>query len=454
MRTLLILLLFAGSVSAQPPQVPRLPVEEPSEVVPDKKPTPKKLPVYSTPQKSVDIVLRDLIRLSAAERPRMMYLSMYNVPLDERAKMVLTVKGHLNGINRTADLRAVGVIDDEVIVIDITGYGWDQALRNKLPDPYFTDKTDKDEIVKWQGGVWPGDGKTYAKSSFTVAIPKGTVVPAPWFTGLQEAAILNQSRVPLVRADWFVAQTGAQEGRGDTGYYDFLGVKDEESFQAVAGFVNRPTLFDYVPKSGITIFGRFVERSEARTGAYWQTFDFATPDVLDLNKRAANREDRDASEQIARNRSGMPMFLLTDKAGKLQASAPANIASNGEASGNDRRVHTYKSCYQCHNNGVLRDVDAKGFSEVIAADRKAVEVIMERGAGMSSKEFASAVVGLIDAYEDGDVDLKTAAIDLGAGENSVARLNVEFADLLRDGKSIPRRVWERVYRDYAIELIR
>ena len=277
---------------AEPPKIKSMPPAE------ERAQQPVEPLELQTPADSVVLAAQDIKTLPAAIRPYIRYLSLHNVQSkSQRAHDARVLSGHLNHLHRQVDIiPARPVQGGWLLRVNIAEYGWDVKLWESLAnsDPYFhsaisiTTETIWVETV-WPGGVWAEDGKNYPKGAFTYKEKKqvtNQTALAPWLskTPAQKAALADlvlysQSQVPIVRADWFANQTMIQADR-NPGFYDFLGIKDEKTFQKIIGFDAKfvdefgKELRGAVSISGVSQHPRAVVRHNALGGAYWRTFDF------------------------------------------------------------------------------------------------------------------------------------------------------------------------------------
>lgn len=448
-----------------------------------------------TPADAISQAHADLTRLPPDIRPHMRYLSLYSLPLLERPKAIQAIAGHCNVLSREIDLTPPAIVpgtQGSLLRVNLLDYGWDAATWEKLADPYFTAIIEKVN-VEWI--IWPGgeqNGTYYPPRSFQY--PKRTKVKtlalAPWLTEtedarkrLTEVVAMTQSQIPVVKADWFLAQTIAQEGRA-VGYYDFLRLKNQKDYDALVRFdAKLAAKMEHrraIVLSGIAQEPRRVERSVTVLGGRWQTFD---------NEKATGERNPlrilddafkfDATEIISPLPNGMPAFWLGNDKGVRQDKAPDNVIG-GDKLGqtNDTRLHICLSCIRCHFGyakeecGVkeadfakitkLKSVDYAKFVELrrqylreltptISRDRAAYrEAIKAATGGMEPFDWAAEVQRVFARY-DTKVTPERAAADLGVTREAMIkawRAYDERADLdpvlsvLMDGRSIGVNQWE------------
>lgn len=442
----------------------------------------------------------------AGERQHYRYLSLYNLPADARPKAIQVLAGHCNGLSREADLTPPKIVpgtQGALLRVDLRDYRWNAATWEKLIDPYFTAIVETEEWYNWPGGVWT-DGRLYGANTFRTARKVRTQALAPWLTEtplqqkqLADVVAWTQSKIPVVRADWFFNQTAAAVDRTPS-YYDFLGIKDEKTFQqAIGADVKAAEAFgaelrEAVAISGVTLQARAIARHPTLGGGYWRSFDFVLAKDKKNPLRILGKEierQYDATEQYGHLPNGLWATGLFDRAGKVQATAPDNIASDSASKSNDRRVHVNVSCIRCHVNGGMQDIDgwvrnlltpplelrspdydrvrelrrqyARKLEPAVAKDRLIFEeAVKEITGGMTSKQFAAAYGEYWERYEDARIGLAEAAADLGVTEQHwraalAAKVKsgqgdtVLSAMLLANPRlnRVPIRVWEEAYAE-------
>lgn len=451
---------------------------------------------------AIPMVLADVKTMPAQLQPYMRYLDLRFYPAKTRSLKVKVLNGHLNSLHRQVDiLPTVPIGGDLIIRINLLDYGWDVKLWEKFNDPYYHATIETKTIKHWPGGIWWQDNKHYPANAFTYYDIQKTKAIAPWVSQGQEQATkelveLTQTQSPILRADWFFNQTAIQEGR-DVGYYDFLGIKDEKTFQEVIGFDAaradnfQRELREAVSRSGVTLQPRAIIRQISGGGSYWRTFDFkeARNEKNPLRILGKDIEKAyDASEQFGHLPNGFWATGLFDKQGKRQDSAPDFIASDNRSNSHDRRVHVNASCIRCHDNGGLQDVNAwarnlfyppldlkspdyvklrelqqqylsdiKGYLEW---DRKRHADAVKKATGMDAKLYAKEYAKEWERYEDAVVDIEWAANDLGTTVKKLKEAlkrdivgrgigtDIVLSGLILEGDrkvSIGIRQWEEAY---------
>lgn len=458
------------------------------------------------PADAITQAAADLIRLPFEAGQHTRYLSLYNVPAADRAKVIAVLNGHCNGLSREPDLTPLGIVPgtgQSLLRVNLLDYRWDRATWEKLADPFFTTiiETEAVAVVPWEGGLW--EGKQYAAGSFTYKkrTPVRTQALAPWLTETPEARDAlakvvqwTQSKIPVVRADWWFNQSAAAAGRTPN-YYDFLGIKDEATFRKAIGADVKlaeefgSELREAVAISGVTLNPRAIARHATLGGGYWRTFDFADKKDGKSPLRVLGKEiegDYTASEQFGHLPNGLWATGLFDRAGKTQATAPDAVASDGHSKSNDRRIHVNVSCLRCHANGGLQDIDGwvrnlltppfnvqspdyqkarelrrqylRKLEPFLGRDRLIFEGAVKEITGLDSKAYSMAYAAYWEGYEDRRVGIDEAAADLGTTKVKLAAA-LDAAVKSNQGDTvlsvlllgnprlnrIPVRVWEDSY---------
>lgn len=456
------------------------------------------------PADAVRFAHADLARLPAASQPYYRYLSLYHVPPTERAKIVAVLNGHCNGLSREPDLTPVTVVPGSqlsLVRVNLQDYVWSTATWEKLVDPYFTVSLETTVDIPWAGGIWPGDGKHYAANTFTVTHKKKVVQAlAPWLTEgpnnklLGDIVTWTQSKIPIVRYDWFLNQTSAAVDRV-ANYYDFLGIKSEKDYQSAIGadvaLAKRLNLLqrEAVGISGVTLHARAIVRVNTIIGGYWRTLDFKDNKNRKNPLRILGEEieaEVDAVEAYGHLPNGLWAMGAFDGKGAIQKSVPDDIASDSRSKSNDRRIHPAVSCVRCHTNGGLQDIDGwaknlltkpfdllspdyerarslrreylRDLEQKLVVDRAIYEGAIKAITGLDSKAYAAAYASVWESYEDAKLDLNQTAAELGTtpqkwraaldakvkagtGDTVLSVLLLENQRLNR----IPRPVWEELF---------
>lgn len=420
-------------------------------------------------------------------RPYIRFLSLDEIKPEARDIASQVLSGHVNSLSRESETVPV-VRVGSLLRINLKDYGWPVETWEKLAkaDPYYHVKVATD----WPGGIWPADGKTYAKGTFRYVQD----ALAPWMAegenGPANLAALvgaTRSQVPVIRADHFFNLTAAAVDR-DPNYYTFLGIKNLADYQKLVGFDpkrkrNKVETRESVAESGVSLQPRAIVRQDTDEGGFlWTTLDIrkATDRVNPLrvlgrdfekNWNEANKKDA-AQELIGSLPNGMVAYGLFNNAGELQDSAPDFIASDTLAHGRDKRVHNPVSCVRCHEGRSLQSIDGwvrgtfqdplslnapdyenlrlqrqqygKKLDPILERDKELYErsvieatdvYVARRGlpdrlGGLKAKDYHQAYAALWHRTEDFQFDLDAAAADLGV---PAAKLRVALEQTVRRG---------------------
>jgi hypothetical protein len=450
-RTLTRLWLLAAALHAAAATVPSRAQKENGPPAPEKAPPPGE-----DPNGALVLIRGDLLRLPPERRKQTRYLDLYPLPAGEREAATAIFGGHVNALSREPEIVKPALVGGRLLRVELGDYGWPAEIWEQLADvdPYYHVKTEAVVgYTNWPGGVWPGDGKYYPPNSFRTRDKKISSAPAPWTDAGLAAGIeqLTGSRAPVVRAQWFLWQTAVQEGR-KPGYYDFLGIKDRATFEALIRFdaklaakleQRRVVIF-----SGITQEPRRLERTATVLGGLWRTFDSAAAVAKHNPLRLLDDSfEFDVSEQFAPLPNGMTGWLLTDSKGVRVDKAPDSIVQGDFTGGRDKRLHVGISCVRCHyleagENGI-KDIDAAPLQRIdspdldklrelrrqyardlapqIEQDRRGYAAAVKQATGLEARRWASAYGRMYAAHDEARIDLAAAAADIGADPQALRK---------------------------------
>ena len=321
------------------------------------------LAAVGSPAAAVRAAHADAVDLPYGVARQVRYLALYAVPEADREEVLRVLSFHCNSLSRESELAPPRVVGGGVVRINLLDYGWKAATYDKLAeaDPYFHEQV---TVVKETPGRYVYDA--YGRGSW-VAGKKQEVkqtAAARWLPAQEMTDLIawTQSPAPVLRADWFVAYTAVQADR-KVGYYDLLSLgKKEADFQTLIGAdvvkakAVKKEVAAAVARSRVTLNNRSMERFPTLTGAYWRTHDYKTntfkQNTLRLLDGDTEPPQGDASEQYGTLPNGLFAFWLQNDKGERQDTAPDFIASDGQATGTDRRVHVGLSCIRCHTPGI------------------------------------------------------------------------------------------------------
>jgi hypothetical protein len=279
------------------------------------------------------------------------YLDLSHLPEEQLYPAFQVLCFHINSLSRESNLVRPRMLEGgKLLAIDLRDFGLDPAVYGRLAtaDTYFHVQLEYTD---------PKSGRKDRRP----AVP-------PWLNGADYAELirLTNTQTPILRGDWFLAQTCAQKDRV-AGYYDLLGLgKKEADFQRLIGANPaeakrlRLETAASVATSTVALHNRGIFRQQSLTGGHWVTLDFKTSTDRQNTARllAGDTEppQGDASEQYGVLPNRLFAYWLQDAKGNRQDTAPDDIASDGKSTSTDRRVHVCLSCVRCHAGG-LQPVD-------------------------------------------------------------------------------------------------
>jgi WD40 repeat protein/mono/diheme cytochrome c family protein len=355
--------------------------------------------------------------------------------------------------------------DRVVLRIDLRDYQWDAILWNRL-------------LAEYPYGV-------LNDTAAARAVVVGTA-----------------TRVPCVRADWFLASASLAPL-----YYDLLQIPSnlselerqlhvdvatdvQQERVSRAGFLG----------SGISRNNRLIERHDAMNGAYWRTYDFeAIPqnlvdrDLLLPDRRNlfayplgpgladGNAFQHAAGEVIFNLPNGLQGYCLVNANDVRQNKGNRDIVSDPKRP--DRAVDAGVSCMSCHYRGLNPKDDqirehvaknAKSFKRTDAEIIRALYVPKEKMRGLMDEDMerfrkalektgnkvsvSEPVMNATLRYE-ADVDLPTLAAEIGLKPDELqarfaasAVLARSFGPLKAAGGTVPRQVVAQAFGDLVRDL--
>lgn len=328
------------------------------------------VPAPASPQSALAAAWEDAKGIPAEVAPYTRYLDLSNLPADYLDEARGQLAFHTNQLSRNPDLIPLRRVNPTLVSVNLKDYGWTTSVWEKFAstDPYF-----HVQLVReywWPGGIWPNDGKYYAANSFKAK--RLTPAAAPWLNRQQMAGLMyhTQSQAPLLRADWWFANTcrqlsynGKQTGHG---YYDFLQVKNRTDFHKLIKLNERDSIEfgrdmrAAMEASVLSEHGRQIGRLQSLGGGYWFTLDADSSQAEKNPVRNIGRGDykHQAEELYGVLGNRLFAYFLGDNNGKRQDSAPDFISGDDSPLNRtrDKRIHVCLACIRCHVDG-LRDVD-------------------------------------------------------------------------------------------------
>jgi hypothetical protein len=328
----------------------------------------------AAPQEGLAAALTDARTLDKTTAYATRYLDLTHLPQKdfEFYSKVLTL--HVNLLSREATLaQPRALVNAQVLAIDLRDYAietlvWERLIKR---EPYYHET----RIITEYGPATTAANQ-YGQQVQTKGAAKTVrkVYPARHLPpkAIQELYALTYSEVPVVLGDWFFAMTAVAADRGGIGqgfgYYDFLGMKNRGDYFKLIGFdekdwrgiISEIGAVVLAHNSGVAQNDRLVVRRGAVDGWAWFTLDFFDSNRDERNPLAILDRDKGLKHQAERHfgrlPNGLPVVIACDEKGVLQETAPDKIGPDTTAHGNDKRIHSSKSCLSCHSNGFLKDV--------------------------------------------------------------------------------------------------
>lgn len=425
----------------------------------------------SSPADAVSAAYLDLKKVPEQDRKYVRYQQV--PPLKDLDTFLKVHSFQVNSLSREATLRRSKdcLVAPNLLRLDLRNYQWDPELYDKLSeaDPYFhvLVQAEEEEVVEvpWPGGVWkedgPDKGKYFPPNAFKtqrkVKSPKkkAQAATAPWLPADKVSFLVEetQSKAPVLRADWFLVQTGIQRGRV-LGYYSLLKLKSRDDFWKLIGFNQKEAqerfreIASIVRSSGVSEFPRQVYRFGANDFGYWQTRDVFDETVKNRNAVNALNGDlaHDAEEHYGFLPNGLFAYYLSNAKGEQQDYAPPEVGGDHSSTNNGIRIHIFKSCVTCHKEGLrpLKDYGRKLFrgpTQLVTYDQKKFQRLSQlylqpllRWYDRDTQDFAKTLAELngpdwtpaknAEEYSkfwkkwaEDEVSLEQAALELGDGQN-------------------------------------
>lgn len=445
-------------------------------------------PLLAGPSEAIAAALFDARKLPPGVRENTRYLALPDEEEEIAADWYKVLSFHTNQLSRELDIVRPRRINRNLFAVNLLDYQWDKFTWEKLSsvEPYFYRQAVPDRFF------WPGD-KTYPAGWYRNTSKQRLAVFDPYLpAAVLELVLLTQSGTPIVRADWWFAQTITQDGREGTGYYDFLGLgKKLTDFESLVGLDRklaarlRKETAAIVSTSTVALHNRQIFRFQTLTGPYWETLDVKESTGQKNALRFLNGDFRaatDASEIYGTLPNGLFAFFLADAKGNRANSAPDFIASDGRSTSSDRRVLIGISCIRCHQPGIqpiddwgrkayaapdaltvvgeekyrrLKQLYLSELERHIRRDQQDYADVLKAVNGLTPQENSRLVAWAWERYVDRMVTLETAARDLGSTPEKVTATFREYGTFPRVidpvlfslGKGIPvsRKQLEELY---------
>jgi hypothetical protein len=456
------------------------------------------------PNEALAAAVKEARTLPAEAAPYARYLTTYALRDRDKAEFLRVLTFHVNCLSREAEVGRLAAVAPDVYRLDIRDFAWNAKVYERLADvdPWFhvrlTQAGEVEVDVEQEYGIPDGKGgytNRYTKTEKRrITRPTAITAAAPWLDAAAIAELVNrtQSQAPLLRADWFFFQTAISEGH-DPGYLDFLGIKDRKDFEKLVGLDAelakrlQREIRAILARSGVALNNRQLVRFQTITGGYWVSLD--SEKNVDRNNAVRLLDadyQHDAEEIYGVLPNGLFAVGAFAAAGAVQKTVPDKIASDGSATGNDRRIHTAKSCFVCHVEGIrpiddyarklyrdpvrlqavdydqLRRLQRLYLSDLATQVRKDQADYAEallRVNGLTPGDNARAYLRAWDAYAERDLAVEDIARDLGVTKEallgglkqyarSVGQLDPVLAGLVQD----PSLTLRREHVDEAVPL--
>lgn len=313
------------------------------------------------PSEAVAAALVDASKLPASVRVTSRYLSLYNVPAAYQEEVLRVLVFQINSLSRESAVYRSTVVAPGLVRVNLLDYGIDPKVWEKLAetDPYFHVQVEFDQPFGYtQAGKWVQTKVVKSRKS----------AAAPWLDPVAIAAliVLVQSQAPVVRADWWFAQTARQLSLGNkqtgVGYYDFLRLQKRADLEKLVRLNVKDSLDigremrAALDRSGVAAQNRQIVRLQALTGGYWTTLDTddSTGKGNAIRNLARGDMDHKAEEIYAVLPNGLFVTFLCNDQGVRQDSAPDFIGPDDSPLrvGRDARIHAQLACVRCHTEGL------------------------------------------------------------------------------------------------------
>jgi hypothetical protein len=399
----------------------------------------------------------------------MRYLSLLGLPAKDRAEAWKVIAGHLNSLSRAPDLAPLEIVESSELClarVNLKDFGIAPEVWDRLADPHMWVRG------YYEGGHWQDRERYY---------------PAPWLLRTRAAydayyELREHAANPITEGTWFLWHTATQEGRGKAGYYDFLDIKDEASFERLIRF-NKEMAAQLerrrvVTFSRITKQPRRIELLPTVLGGYYRTLDNALALAARNPLRLLDDSfQHDVTERFAALPNKMVAWYLGDKDGKRADKAPDNIVKyapllvnihcidcHGAATKHERFIKDIEDTpvvqlrsYDLDQLRVLRRQYQEGIADTVREDRARYAAAVARATdGLSVQDYSVAYVRWYNHHDDeARVDAARLGRVLGySGAEVVAKLRsynrrTPYLDavlsILAGGGALPARQAEEVY---------
>jgi WD40 repeat protein/mono/diheme cytochrome c family protein len=343
--------------------------------------------------------------------------------------------------------------------------------------------------VMWDAGLW---------NRLLLDYPYGVAEDS---ADARAVAVATASRMPVVRADWFLATASRPPL-----YYDLLQIptnlaelERQLRIDAAADIQQERVARAGFNGSGVSRNNRLLERHDSAHGYYWRTYDFDSvpQNLVDRAGQAPDRRNLFAyplgpgggdnafqhagGEAIFSLPNGLQGYLLVNALNVRVDKAPTAIVSDPRRP--DRAVEPGLSCLSCHVPGIIPKADqvrdyvernpnafSRSDGELIRAlypPEARMKALMEADgeryrqavAAVGAKVTRTEPVSTLALRYEADLDLTTAAAEVGrtpeefkaalAGSESLTR---NLGALSVAGGTVSRQVFVQTFGDLAAPL--
>jgi hypothetical protein len=275
-------------------------------------------------------------------------------------------------------------------------------------------------------------------------------------------AMGGSAQLPIIEARNFVWQTAIDFDR-PAGYYSWLGIKDQKTFEKVvrADF-SQTRQREAVSVSGISQQARVFDRYGRGDGT-WITYDQVNQRGIGRRNPLTTFDPRtyqfDASRAFGRMDNGFWAYALFDKDGNIQQSAPDGVGFHRQTATNDGKIHAGDLvCLHCHddvrgNGGIkpfkpyFRNLWASPGPNVLSSfspeevtyfsdlyltdinvsaeiDKQQYALALQQVCGIEPHVYAANLYETFHSW-DQPLDIKQAAWEVGVTEDEL-RLSLQF----------------------------
>lgn len=341
-------------------------------------------------------------------------------------------------------------------------------------EPYFHTigelKIIEKENVLVDTAPYQQDGRTYTKKweqrDKVVRVEKGAEFALHLGNPsvINELALITQSNIPIVRADWFMFIALSQDPRENGRYYNFRGIKNSSGGKTAEELWLESQGVDYESikkrrvdqriakwRSRVTGNSRAIEyfyvnatRPSVGPSAVFITRDWFNGKIDPSRHPLKNllNYDYDGAEGIGFTPAGFPEFILLNNKGDLVDIAPQNLVGDRTVpSPHPPNLQPAISCIRCHGPSEMW-MEARNDVETITRGKYGINIFDDTSEGITPEDALDRLTGLYS----GEINEPLRQI-----RNTLARSTF----IATNGMSIPK-VAEKiseVYQKYRFDPI-